>query len=279
MNKFRLLALDIDGTLQNSRGEVSPRTRTAIARVREAGMLVTLATGRSLRAALPVAETLGLTAPLVLSNGALVLSPATGQSFLHRPLSRSVAVQAARLLQQLDLMVCANRFDPTGPDLFHDRLPHAPEQALVLRREPEYVRQVSDMPALVAALDPLKVMTVDRTPAVEAAADRLRGALTGDFHVLVTPEAPGYSLLEVAPAGISKATGLAWLAEMTGILPAEIIAFGDNFNDLEMLQFAGLGVAMGNAPAGVKLTARMVTATNDDDGIALLLEQQLLLAA
>lgn len=98
MNKFRLLALDIDGTLLNSRGELSLRVRAAITRAKQAGMLVTLATGRSLRAALPVAEDLDLSAPLVLSNGALVLSPATGQTFLHRPLSRPVAVQSAQLL-------------------------------------------------------------------------------------------------------------------------------------------------------------------------------------
>ncbi|HYF95199.1 MAG TPA: Cof-type HAD-IIB family hydrolase [Symbiobacteriaceae bacterium] len=279
MTKFRLLALDIDGTTLNSRGEVSPRVRAAVARAQLAGMLVTLATGRSLRAALPVAGDLQISAPLILSNGALVTAPQTGQTFLHRPLNRTVAVAAARLLQHLGFMVCANRFALSGPDFFHDQAPAAPEQGLMLRREPEYVRQVYDMTGLAASLDLLKVMTVDQTTAVERAAERLRLELSGDFHVLVTREAPGYSLLELAPAGITKATGLERLAALNGILPHQIIAFGDNLNDLEMLRFAGMGVAMGNAPEAVKLAARMVTASNDDDGVAVFLEQYAFRAA
>jgi Cof subfamily protein (haloacid dehalogenase superfamily) len=275
LNKYRLLSLDIDGTTLNSKGEITPRVRAAIARAQHAGMIVTLATGRSLRAALPVAEQLAISGPLILSNGALVLSPLTGDSFLHLPLDRTVAVRAARTLHELGLMVCANPSELSGPDLFHDRAPAAPEQAQVLRREPEYVRQVPDMAGFLTRNQVLKVMTVDRTAPVQMAAERLRQTLAGDFSVLVADEAPGYKLLEVAPAGVSKATGLQRLADLYGIDPGEIIAFGDNFNDLEMLRFAGMGVAMGNAPDAVKRTARMVTATNDEDGIAVFLEQQI----
>lgn len=279
MTSYKMLVLDIDGTLLNSAGRISPRVRQAVTRARHSGMLVTLATGRNLRAALPVANALELDSPQIVSNGALVISPVTEQVFLHRPLKRSLAVQSAQLLQRMGFTVFANRFALTGPDLFHEDTPSLPEQRTLLNREPEYVRQVYDLAGQVAAMEPLKVMTIDHISAVQNAAERLRQRLTGDFQVIVTDEAPGYSLLEVAPAGITKATGIECLAELQGISPAEIIAFGDNYNDLEMLQYAGLGVAMGNAPDAVKRVAAMVTATNDEDGVALFLERHAFAAA
>ncbi|HYG60327.1 MAG TPA: Cof-type HAD-IIB family hydrolase [Symbiobacteriaceae bacterium] len=269
----RLLALDIDGTILTSRGEISPRVRRAVSEAMRSGMLVTLATGRNLRAALPIAEQLQISTPLVVSNGALVVSPVTGQTLSHIPLDRTVAVKAVQLLQQLGFVAFANRSAPEGPDLFYEQRPSTPEQASLLARDPAYSRQVYDLAGQVAGMEPLKVMAIDRTPAIEAVAGRLRRRLKGDFHVLVTQEGPGYSLLEVSPGGISKATGLDKLSALYAVHPAEIMAFGDNYNDVEMLQFAGIGVAMGNAPEAVKQAARVVTATNDEDGVALCLEQ------
>jgi 5-amino-6-(5-phospho-D-ribitylamino)uracil phosphatase len=276
---YKLLALDIDGTVLNSRGEVSPRVASAIAGARHAGMLVTLATGRSLRAALPVAQALQITAPLVVSNGALVIAPASGRVLLKRVLPATIATRAVQLLQRLGFTTFARRYCASGPDLFYEQGPAAAEQACLLGQERDAVRQVFDLAGAVATMEPLKVMTLDRTPAIEAAAAHLAGHMQGAYSLLITREMPGYSLLEVSACGVSKATGLERLTALNSIHPHEVVAFGDNFNDLEMLQFAGLGVAMGNAPDPVKQAARVITASNDEDGVAQVLEQYILQVA
>lgn len=273
MKRFKMLALDIDGTVLNSCGEISTRVRTSVARAMASGMLVTLATGRNLRAALPVAEALDITAPLVVNNGALVFAPGTGQILMHRPLSRDAAVTAVQLLWRMGFTVYASQGTLEGPDLFFEQHPSVPEQSCLLGRDPRFAVQVYDLAGAVSAMDTLKVMIVDRTASVQAAAKRLAGTMAIGFRVLVTPEGNGYSLLEVSAPEISKATGLERLTALNGISPDEVIAIGDNLNDLEMLQWVGMGVAMGNSAAMVKQAARAVTASNDDDGVAQFLEQ------
>lgn len=276
---YKLLALDIDGTVLNSRGAISPRVAVAIAGAKHAGMLVTLATGRSLRAALPVAQALEISAPLVVNNGALVVASESGRVLLKRALPAPVATQAVQFLQRLGFTTFARRYCQSGPDLFYEQGPAVAEQACLLGRDREAVCQVFDLAGAVASMDLLKVMTLDRTPAIEAAAGYLAGHLGGAYTLLITPEMPGYSLLEVSACGVSKATGLERLTALNGIRPDEVVAFGDNINDLEMLQFAGLGVAMGNAPDVVKQAAKAVTASNDEDGVAQLLDQYILRVA
>lgn len=279
MSLYKLLALDIDGTVLNSRGEISPRVASAIAGARRMGMLITLATGRSLRAALPVAQALEITAPLVVNNGALVIAPETGRLLLKRTLPAPVAIRAVQILQRLGFTTFARRYCQSGPDLFYEQGPAVAEQACLLGQDRESVRQVFDLAGAVATIEPLKVMALDRTPAIAAAADHLTRHLGGAYSVLITQEMPGYSLLEVSACGVSKATGLERLTALNAIHPHEVVAFGDNFNDLEMLRFAGLGVAMGNAPDVVKQAAKAVTASNDEDGVAQLLEQYILRVA
>lgn len=279
MTRYKLLALDIDGTVLNSRGEISPRVAGAIARARHAGMLVTLATGRNIRAVMPVAQALQISAPLVVNNGALVIAPESGRIMLHRPLPSAVATRAVQLLQRLGFITYASQCNLTGPDLFYEQAPTVPEQACLMGREPHAVRRVSDLAGAVAAMETLKVMVLDRSPAVEAARRYLARHLTGEHTLLVTPEMPGYSLLEVSAHGVNKATGLERLTALNGISPHEVVAIGDNFNDLEMLRFAGLGVAMGNAPDPVKQVANIITAANDEDGVAQFLEQHILRVA
>lgn len=274
-----MLALDIDGTLLNPCGEITRRVHDAVARAIRSGMLVTLATGRNLRAALPVAEALGIPAPLVVNNGALVIHPASGQVLLHRPLGPATANRAVALLQQLGMAVFLSRLSLTEPDLFYERPPALPEADFRMGRAADQVQLVENLAEIAEAVQPLKVMTLDRTAAVESAAQHLERCLSDQCHLLVTPERPGCALLEVSAPGVNKAAGLERLAGLYGIHPNEIVAFGDNRNDLEMLQFAGLGVAMGNASEEVRAVARAITATNGEDGVAQFLEAHILQAA
>lgn len=274
-----MLALDIDGTLLNSAGEITPRVREAVAGVMCAGILVTLATGRNLRGTLPIAEALQITAPMVLSNGCVVMHPITRQVLFHKHLEASVAGRAVLLLQRLGLTAYASRLSLSGPEFFYQEPPSSPEIDLRRGRRPDSMQQVADLAAAAVQFKALKVMTLDRADVVAEAAQYLRKHLGGECQVLVTDEAGGSALLEVSAQGVNKATGLAQLAALHKIRPAEIIAIGDNRNDLEMLQFAGLGVAMGNASDEVKEAAQVVTASNDADGVACFLETHVLRAA
>ena len=226
-----------------------------------------------------MAQALQITAPLVVSNGALVIAPESGRVLLKRVLPAAIATRAVQLLQRLGFTTFARRYCTSGPDLFYEQGPAVAEQACLLGQQRDAVHQVFDLAGAVAAMEPLKVMTLDRTPAIEAAAAHVAGHLQGAYSLLITREMPGYSLLEVSACGVNKATGLERLTALNSIHPHEVVAFGDNFNDLEMLQFAGLGVAMGNAPDPVKQAAKVVTASNDEDGVAQVLEQYILQVA
>lgn len=274
-----MLALDIDGTLLNSAGEITPRVREAVAGVMRAGILVTLATGRNLRATLPVAEALDITGPLVLSNGCVVIHPISRQVLFHRHLEANAAGRAVLLLQRLGLTAYASRLSLAGPEFFYQEPPASPEIDLRRGRRPESVQQVADLAATAVRVKALKVMTLDRADVVAEAAQYLVRHLGEQCQVLVTHEREGCALLEVSAPGVNKATGLRQLAALQKISPAEIIAIGDNRNDLEMLRFAGLGVAMGNASDEVREAAQVVTASNDAEGVASFLETHVLRVA
>lgn len=279
MNGYRMLALDIDGTLLNSAGELTPRVRKAITSAARTGIMVTLATGRNVRAVLPIAEALEITAPLVTSNGSVVIRPASRQVYFHKPLEACVAGRAVLLMQRLGLTPYVSRMNLDGPEFFFQEAPAVPEIDLRRGRAAESMQQVPDLAAAAAQMRPLKVMTLDRSDVVERASRYLSKQLGAECRLLVTREGEGFSLLEISAPGVNKATGLAQLAAIFQISPAEIIAIGDNHNDIEMLRFAGLGVAMGNATAELKAVARAVTASNDSDGVAAFLETHIRRAA
>lgn len=275
MRRYKMLALDVDGTLLDSSGKIRPRVGAAITRAMEAGMLVTLATGRSYRQTQGIARKLQLTAPLVVSNGSVVMTPDAGQILLYRPLTCSLASKAIRAIRSKGLSPHALCWAHTGPDLLYDEEPRLPRIANPLAQDPHRARQVDDLCDTVASLQPLRILTLDRSAAVVPVAGDISRSLGQPHGMLVSEETPGYSLLEISSPGTSKATGLDHICTLSGIHPSEVVAIGDNLNDLEMLRFAGLGVAMGNAKVEVKAAADVVTAANDDDGVAVFLERRL----
>lgn len=273
MNRFKMLVLDIDGTILNSAGALSARTWSAVVRARHAGLLVTLATGRNWAQSQPVAAELGITGPIVVSNGALVATPGTGEVLLHRPLESQVAVHAVRSLQRLGFCVFASRGELGGASLLFEQPPLNPAAARLLQQDPASCMQVYDLAGASAAGNALKVFTVDSAEAITSAAPRLRRHLPRAADLLVMPEGNGYALLEITTPGVTKATGVQSLATRYGLTMNDVIAIGDNLNDLELLRAAGLAVAMGNASAEVQKIADIVTDTHDRDGVAAFLEE------
>jgi hydroxymethylpyrimidine pyrophosphatase-like HAD family hydrolase len=275
LKRFRLLALDIDGTLLTSGKGVSPRTRAAVLAAREAGARLVLVTGRRHPAARRVAEDLGGGIPLVLHNGALIIEE--GDVLRCRPLPWSVAAAAVR----------AGRSAGADPVLHcghggEGRLVVegvAPSNTLLVYYLDKSHPDVSVVPDLLLALheDPIQVMFGGPIGDMRAALTALRQSLGGTAQIERTVyPSQGVSILDVLHPEVGKAEALAFMQGRWGVSAAETLAIGDNWNDHEMLQRAGLGLVMGNADPEMLRLGLPVLPTNDEDGVAVAIETHIL---
>ncbi len=267
---YRLLAIDIDGTLMNSHNELTPATRAALARAAEAGIQVVLATGRRYSHALPLVEPLGIDVPLVTASGALVKDPVDHRTLYQARFEPRVLLDAVAIVDRsgYDPVLCADTF-AEGFDFYHASVEtRTPELAHYLALNPDRGRL---WPDLVASPPPgifggFVIGTREQMLALEAVLHReLPGAL--HTHVLRPPRYAGF-FTEIAPAGVTKWSAIRRLATGWQIDPSEICAVGDDVNDIPMIRAAGLGVAMGNALPVVKAAADRIAPSHDEDGLA-----------
>ena len=269
MPRYRLLALDIDGTLVNGEHELTPATRDAVHAAKAAGIEVVLATGRRYSRTLPLVEPLGIEVPLVTASGALIK-----QAHDHRTLFR--AEFGPDVLRNMLGVVHAAGYEAVMyGDTFHLGFdyycPRIDTKQLVLA---EYYSMNMGCERICAELmtkppDGLfagfAMGSKDEMLALEAELGRrLPGQLY--CHVLRSPRYTGF-MCEVAPAGVSKWTGVLHLAHERGISADQICAVGDDVNDIPMIVEAGLGVAMGNAVEELKAVADRVAPCNNSDGL------------
>lgn len=271
---FRLLALDIDGTLLRSDKTISPRTLLALRAARERGVRLVLVTGRRLPAARRAAAALG-DVDLVLHNGALIVE--NGEVLRCRPLPRELARRAIRIGRGLraDPVVHAGQ-KGEGRLLIEGVEPSNTLLAYYVERSNPDVRQVDDLEAALED-DPLQVMFGGPLELMERLLPRLGAGLDAPVRIerTVYPES-GVGILDVLAPGVNKAEAVSWLQERWSVRPAETLAVGDNWNDREMLEAAGLGMVMGNADPGLQALGLPVLPTNDQDGVALAVETYVL---
>lgn len=265
---YRLLALDVDGTLLDPAGALRATVREAIMGVRQRGLRVVLCTGRRFRTALPLAHALQLAGPMVVHNGALVKDVTTGQTLQRQYLSAAIYHQAQALLRQLSVPMAYVDAFHENVDIITEPVERAhPFQREYLQDNLQHCRIVDTMATPPAQGVVMMSIMADGAglgtlrPVVEQA---LEGQ--GRVHFLLNKNYQGY-ILEVVPAGVSKWQGLQYVAAQEGIGPEDIIAVGDDHNDIDMLRFAGLGIAMGNATAEVQAAADVVTGSNAEDGL------------
>lgn len=275
-DRFRLLALDLDGTLLRSDKTISPRSLAALAAARERGVRLVLVTGRRLPGARRVTRELGDELPLVLHNGALILEG--GALVRVRPLARGVAVRALRTglgLGADPVLHCG--LGGEGRLVVADGLrPSNTLLAYYLDRSHPDVTVVGDLVAWLRE-DPIQVMYGGELGEMEALHAALEASLGDDARLerTVYPR-QGVGLVDVLEPAVNKAEALAFLQARWGIPAAQTLAIGDNWNDLGMLEAAGLGYVMGNAEAGLLARGLPVLPTNDEDGVALAIERHLL---
>jgi Cof subfamily protein (haloacid dehalogenase superfamily) len=256
----RLVASDLDGTLVRSDLSVSDRTREVLARVEQAGALFVMVTGRPPRWMAPVAEQTGHRGLAVCANGALVYDLHTEQVVR----SSLIAAEAARDV------VAALRRDVPG-------IAFAVEKGMDgFGREASYVPRWDNGEVLVAPVEELVSAGVVKLLArhEELGSDDLLARARASLGTAVEcTHSSSDGLLEISAGGVSKASGLASLAEQWGISAEEVVAFGDMPNDLPMLAWAGRSVGMANAHPEVLAAVDEVTASNDADGVAQVLER------
>ncbi|MBC7908862.1 MAG: HAD family phosphatase [Pyrinomonadaceae bacterium] len=283
---IRLLALDLDGTLLNSRGELSERNRRAIAEVRERGVRVAVVTGRRFRDARPLALDMGLDVPVISHNGALTKHARTLETVNAMLLPLEAARETLRVgrAEQQDVLISD---DPHGKGLLvYDHVSegnHAFAKYLAWSRRihgDEAEDSVRRVPSLEDYLDhaPIHILFSGSCATMRDLRERLAAEIGDEIKILST-EYPrqDFTLLDVLHPEASKGVGVAAAAREYGLTPEEVMAMGDNYNDLEMLQYAGTGVLMGNADSTLRdLVNLHVTATNDEDGVAVAIEKFIL---
>ncbi|TYP53781.1 Cof-type HAD-IIB family hydrolase [Thermosediminibacter litoriperuensis] len=281
---YKLIALDIDGTLITSRYTLTRRTRKALKKAMDNGMLVTLATGRLFRSACCLARCIPVNVPIVSNDGALIRDVFSGETIFFRPVPQDLAeaiLTAAGCYPSFEVQVfLKDRKLFAGADYrmmqFKRFLRFSRRYSLIGCYN--YLRDFVFVPVENAgSIDevkrrltepPAKIVIYGDPGELEAFKKELKDVLGERIYITSAIK----NCIDILDGGVSKARGLSVLAEHLGIKREEIIAIGDNMNDLEMLEYAGLGVAMGNAPDAVKQKADFVTARNDEDGIALFLE-------
>jgi len=283
---IRLLALDLDGTLLNPRGKVSERNRQALADARGSGVRVALCTGRRFRDARPLALELGLDVPLISHNGALTKHAETLETVSVLPLPLDAAQTAVRVGQKFGADALVSDDHEGLGVLVYDHLsgdnPSLLRYIAWARRVhgEEGAKAIKEVPSLLEYLDhePVHIAFSGGCAAIDELAALLQKELGATAKLLSTMyPAMDFALLDIIHPQASKGVGVAAAAAELGIARAEVMAVGDNFNDLEMLEFAGTGVVMANADATLReRNGFFSTASNAEDGVALAIEKFIL---
>lgn len=264
---IRLLALDLDGTILDAHMQFSPRVRRALRLAEEAGVHVTLASGRFFPSMRAFAADLGIHEPLICLQGAVVQDPISGRVHFH------CGVPLALAYEFIDL-VRARGWDLA---LYQGDLLCAERMTLLLEFYAGYspvreeVHVVADLRAFLDS-DPLKLVVVAEPEQAAVADAQLRERFAGRLHVVRS----FCKFVEATNLAVSKGQALAFLAQKLGVAQSETMAIGDNDNDADMVAWAGLGVAVGNASPKVMQAARYVAAPMEQDGAAEAIERFIL---
>ena len=268
--KYKLLVLDVDGTLLNDEREISKRTLAALLKVQQMGVRIVLASGRPTYGLMPLAKTLelGNYGGFVLSyNGCQIIKAQNGEILFERRIN-------PEMLPYLEKKARKNGF---AIFTYHDDtlITDSPDNEYIkneaLLNNLKIIREDEFSTAIDFA--PCKCMLVsDKEKALIGLEQHWEKRLAGTLDAFRSEP----YFLEVVPCGVNKANTLGALLEHLGVTREEVIAVGDGVCDVTMLQWAGMGVAMGHSQDSVKVCADYVTASNEEDGVALAVEKLIL---
>lgn len=275
---IKLLALDIDGTLLNSQNKLTEHTRKIIQNTIGSGVKVVLVTGRRFHAALPIAKELNcLDMPLITHNGALSKDPRTLAIFNYNPLDRDLARELVLLGRdyKADTLCCDN--PQTEGLLVYE---HISDRNVRLKAYVamfhQYAHHVEDLYHYITH-PPIQIFYVGTCDLMDMINEKLTKELYGKAKVVLTAyRSANMAILDVINHLCSKGAALKTLAESLNIEKDEIMAIGDNQNDLEMLEYAGFPVIMANSEKSLLDKGFTMTLSNDEDGAASAIEKYIL---
>jgi Cof subfamily protein (haloacid dehalogenase superfamily) len=284
---IKLLALDLDGTLLNSRGKISPENLNAIQKAEESGVLVTIATGRRFRDALPVGLEINLNAPLICHNGALLKYVETLQTVAVSLIPNETMYEILRVGNEFGadaMMSC----DPHGKGvLYYDRVSaeNLPLQNYIAWSKTLHgaeaesaIHHVENLEHILEANETVHASFSGTCAPMAELQKVLERELHTNANVLATiyPHLD-FTLLDILPSDASKGIAVEKLALMNQLSAENVMVIGDNFNDFEMLEYAGTPVVMGNAsPELLENEKYESTLSNDENGVALAIERFIL---
>ncbi len=267
---IRLLAIDIDGTLLDSRGRLPDAHRDALVDAAAQGIEVALVTGRSFHFTKPIADLLPIPLTLVVNNGAVVKRK-TGETEIRNLLSREAARVVLDETRHLEDSVAVVFDRPDERQIVFERMDWThPHRRGYYEKNKAFIARTPAPLAEMLVEDPIQVMFNGGVAPMRALVTALRSLPVADrISVAITEyELRNFSLVDVNAAGCSKGTTLARWVAARGVTAGEIMAVGDNLNDVEMLDFAGTAVVMGNATDVLKSRGYHLTGSNDESGLA-----------
>ncbi|WP_341735091.1 Cof-type HAD-IIB family hydrolase [Microcoleus sp. EPA2] len=269
---IKLLVVDIDGTIAGKSNNIREAVKQAIFAAQSRGVQVAVATGRMYRSALRFHRDIGSTLPLISYQGAWIQDPASQKMLRHQPLSKQTALELLEHFQEPHLrsLLSVNFY-------INDQL-YVPEITAATRL---YAQRSGIQPIAITDLrrdipgEPTKVLALCENPGVlDGLLSSMRERYTPAELYLTRSVA---TFFEATHPLVNKGAAVQYIAEeLLGLQPENVMAIGDNFNDVEMISYAGVGVAMGNAPSEVKAGANWVAPDVEEDGVAAAIAQFIL---
>ncbi|WP_047152877.1 Cof-type HAD-IIB family hydrolase [Aneurinibacillus tyrosinisolvens] len=262
---YRMIAIDLDDTLLTDDLTITPGTIKAIRQAMDAGVVVTVATGRMFPSAVPFASQLGINVPLITYQGALIKDIEGKETLYERLVSPEISRRLIELARRKNIHLQVYQDDTLYSAVDNDKIQeYAKFAGVPYKIEPD-LEKLSERGFI-------KLLHFEDPEVLDVLAEELAQEFKEEAHIT---KSKSY-FLEVMHPEANKGKAVLFLAERLGIEPAEIIGIGDSYNDLDLLEAAGLGVAMGNAPDAIKERADYVTLSNNEEGVRHVIEKFIL---
>ncbi len=261
---YRLFAIDVDGTLQTSAHALSERNAQAVQQAIAAGIHVVLATGKQHSTITHLVQQMKLQSPQITAGGAIITDPQTNIEIYRKDIPITIAGQILAQADTLGVTAIAFRDGQTF--------------TRQLNRDIEYMLTYGDpyptfMDDVSASFTPPPIQIMCIAYQNDTLYEQAFQTFVAEFGAVVEVRKSSPYYIEFTGLGVSKGTALYWLAQHLALDVADIVAIGDSYNDLSMFEMAGLAVAMGNAPEAVRAAADHITASNNEDGVAQIIEK------
>ena len=278
-NKIKLICIDMDGTLLNSKNEVTERNKEALRKAKELGVNIAITTGRLYCSAKYYSDLIGIDTAVLASNGAYIKT-SDDAKVIETPLPKDIVLKIYNIVKKYGLSANYNSWDTL---IRENRIPETHAYSIMNKDLPDekkvkFLIDTKDFPNALKNFkgNILKSIVIDDRPNKDnlwAAKKEIKETFGDMLHVVSS----GDDNFEVIVNTTSKGKAVAYLAEHLKINQSEVMCIGDSENDLSMITYAGIGVAMGNGSELVKEAADYVTDTNDNSGVAKVIEQFVLL--